>query len=284
MFENKIKANIFLLGALVAASFLISSSANAATCTCDNGVVSFATNITGGTNTWQECNKSCIANGHQRYNFNNGGYQNITSSDVTPQQLCINSGGTGLNAGGRCTGCEIKGKVTGAGAGSVCQTAEERDASYSSVSPSYDAHAYDNVTGATTSTQVVTGQSMNRTVPGTTTEQSQLVTCGRPGQQMCTLCDLIAGLNNIIRFIEHIAIGVGAFAFTIGGVMYVISSGDPGMKKKANDTMWNAVKGFVIIFAAWAIVNTVIMLLGTKTNLGLNITGWGNFECSAGQH
>ncbi|EKD58862.1 MAG: hypothetical protein ACD_56C00037G0007 [uncultured bacterium] len=131
------------------------------------------------------------------------------------------------------------------------------------------------------------GQATDYKIPGTTTEESQLVKCGRPGQSMCTLCDFIAGLNNVIQYIMRISIGVGLLAFTIAGVVYVVSAGDPKTTGRAKDIMKNAAIGFVIIFAGWLIVNTVIQSLGSKTDaqgnptFGMNITSWGQFDCSA---
>lgn len=125
------------------------------------------------------------------------------------------------------------------------------------------------------------GQITNDVIPGTTGADSKFVKCGRSGQRMCTLCDLIAGLNNIIQYIMKISIGVGILAFAAGGVMYILSGADPGMKGKANDTMYYAGLGFVIIFTSWLIVNTVIVSLGSYSDLGIGVTSWGQFECKA---
>ena len=128
-------------------------------------------------------------------------------------------------------------------------------------------------------------------VPGALGDPSAIITCGRHGQNMCTLCDLIAGLHNIIIYIEKIAVGVGLLAVTIAGVMYIVSGGDSGLIGKAKTTMKNAAIGFVIIFAGWVIVNTAIMGIGSikktdasgtpQATFGMQITGWGQFDCSA---
>lgn len=125
------------------------------------------------------------------------------------------------------------------------------------------------------------GQAVDYIVPGKISEDSKFINCGRAGRRMCTLCDLIAGLNNVIRFIEKIAVGVGVLAFTIAGVIYIISGGDSATTGKAKTTMKNAAIGFVIIFAAWVIVNTAITSIGAYSNLGINITSWGQFDCNA---
>lgn len=146
-----------------------------------------------------------------------------------------------------------------------------------------------NVKAATDTGKGSSGGISTEIIPGTTGEESQFIKCGRAGQRMCTLCDLIAGLNLVIQFIMKTSIGIGILAFAAGGVMYIISAGDPGMKGKANKTMENAAVGFVIIFAGWLIVNTLITALGSRTDnngnttFGMNITGWGKFDCTAKQ-
>ena len=132
------------------------------------------------------------------------------------------------------------------------------------------------------------GQISGSTIPGTTTDNSGIISCGRPGQSMCTLCDLIAGLNTIIQYVMKISIGVGMLAVTIAGIMYIVSGGDTNMTGKAKTTMKNAAVGFVIIFAGWVIINTTISTIGAikdpatgNSTFGMHITSWGQFECAA---
>ena len=117
--------------------------------------------------------------------------------------------------------------------------------------------------------------------------QSAIVQCGRSGQSMCNLCDLIAGLNNVIQYIMKIAIGVSLFMMTVGGVIYIISAGDSGMIGTAKTTMKNAAIGFIIVFAAYLMVDLTIRYMGTRTNeageptFGITSSSWGRFDCSA---
>jgi hypothetical protein len=124
-------------------------------------------------------------------------------------------------------------------------------------------------------------------VPGSVTDPGGIVQCGRTGQNMCTLCELIKGFHDIIIYIMKIAIGVALVAIAIGGVMYVVSAGDTGAIDTAKTTIKNALIGFVIIFAGYLIINTTILYLGSQTDangnatFGFTITSWGNFECEA---
>ncbi|MDD5463689.1 MAG: hypothetical protein PHP62_00965 [Candidatus Moranbacteria bacterium] len=114
---------------------------------------------------------------------------------------------------------------------------------------------------------------------GVDNANAAIITCGR-GQDMCTLCDLIAGMNTIIQYLMKLSIGVALLAMAIGGVMYVISAGDKGLADKAKGAITNAVVGFAIIFAGWLIINTTINYIGTKPGMGIGVTSWGNFECN----
>lgn len=129
------------------------------------------------------------------------------------------------------------------------------------------------------------GQIVDNKIPGTT-EAGGIIQCGRGGQDMCTLCDIIKGMNTIIKYLMKIAIGVALLAMAIGGVMYIISAGDSGLIDTAKSTLKNAAIGFVIIFAGYLIINTTINYIGSKKNaageatFGMNITSWGNFDCN----
>lgn len=123
-------------------------------------------------------------------------------------------------------------------------------------------------------------ENSNNIIPGETASGG-IVPCGRGGQLMCTLCDLIRGFNIIIQYIMKIAIGGALLAIAIGGILYTISAGESAAMEMAKSTIKNAVIGFIIIFSAWLIVNTTIEYIGTKSDLGIGVTSWGEFECNA---
>jgi hypothetical protein len=117
-------------------------------------------------------------------------------------------------------------------------------------------------------------------IPGQKGPESDIIKCGRAGQDMCTLCDLIKGMNLVIKYLMRIAIGVALLAMAIGGVMYIVSAGGSELIGQAKSTMKNAAIGFVIIFAGWLIINTTITYLGTAPGMGIEITSWGEFDCN----
>jgi len=107
-----------------------------------------------------------------------------------------------------------------------------------------------------------------------------IVTCGRSGGTMCTLCDLIKGISDIVKYLRNIAIGIAVLALTIGGVMYVVSAGEPGMIEMAKTTMKNAGIGLVIVLAAYLVISTTILYIGTKSDLGIGASWYSfTFDC-----
>lgn len=118
-------------------------------------------------------------------------------------------------------------------------------------------------------------------VSGTTTNNSGLIKCGRAGQRMCHLCDLIVGLNTIIKYIFSISIVVALTIIVVGSILYIISAGDKKDIENAKGAIKNAVIGMVIVLSAWLIVNYSMKLLQTKSNLGIaQVSGWSNFTCN----
>lgn len=117
-------------------------------------------------------------------------------------------------------------------------------------------------------------------VPGST-ETGGIVSCGRGGQNMCTLCDLIMGIKDVIDYLLKIAVGIAVLAICIGGILYIVSVGDPGLIEMGKNAMKNALIGIVICVLAFIIINTAMLLIGTQTNLGIGVTNWYTFDCSA---
>ena len=124
-----------------------------------------------------------------------------------------------------------------------------------------------------------------------------IITCGKSGQTeidpatrqtvpaMCHLCDIIAGMNVIIQYLMWLAIFVALAVFTAAGIMYIISAGGSKMIEMAKSAMKNAVIGFIVIFAAYLIIDGIVLRsLGAYPDLGIKVTSWGQFVCDPGNH
>ncbi|MGW8185130.1 MAG: hypothetical protein ACWGHO_03390 [Candidatus Moraniibacteriota bacterium] len=110
-----------------------------------------------------------------------------------------------------------------------------------------------------------------------------LVPCGGDSvfANRCTLCDLIVGIRDIIKWGRSILIVVALLAIVAGAIMYIVSAGNSGMMESAKNVIKQALWGVVIVLGAWVIVNTVLWLMATNlSNVG--ISSWSDFDCEGG--
>ena len=70
--------------------------------------------------------------------------------------------------------------------------------------------------------------------------------------------DLPSFITNIVNILLFLAGAVAVIVLIIGGIRYVISSGDSGQVQSAKNTILYAVVGLVVVIMAYAIVNFVI--------------------------
>lgn len=108
-----------------------------------------------------------------------------------------------------------------------------------------------------------------------------IITCGKTVGSMCTLCDIIKGINTIIQYLLRIGIGFALLSITIGGVLYIVSAGESGLMETGKKTIFNAAIGLVIMLGAWLIISTTLRVIGANGNLGISgVTKWGTFDCA----
>jgi hypothetical protein len=104
------------------------------------------------------------------------------------------------------------------------------------------------------------------------------VSCGGPGEDPCTACDLLSLISNIANFVaSRFAPIVGALLFVYGGIMMIVSVGDPGKFAKAKGIFWNTIIGLAIIYGAWLITNSLMQTLAGSGNFS---DKWYEIECS----
>lgn len=101
-------------------------------------------------------------------------------------------------------------------------------------------------------------------VPLFTQAAGPLVTCGNSSdpEQACTLCDLFVMMQGIMQWGMELLFVLAIAGIVISGIMYIISTGNPGMMEKAKGYLKICVEGTLIVLMAWLIVNTVMWLLG----------------------
>ncbi|MFH1392732.1 MAG: pilin [bacterium] len=94
-----------------------------------------------------------------------------------------------------------------------------------------------------------------------------LVPCGGEGEKVCELADLFILIKNIMNWLMLYG---GIFATLViagGGIMMLISRGNPGQITKAKMWITYAVIGLLLIFTAWLIINTIMTVLGYQESI-----------------
>jgi uncharacterized membrane protein len=66
----------------------------------------------------------------------------------------------------------------------------------------------------------------------------------------------------IIEFLVKLAGIVAVFAIALSGLLYIFSAGNQSRMEAAKTGIKYALIGFVIIFIAWAVVGTLLAMLG----------------------
>ena len=70
--------------------------------------------------------------------------------------------------------------------------------------------------------------------------------------------DLPSFITNIVNILLFLAGAIAVIVIIIGGIRYVLSSGDSGQVQAAKNTILYAVIGLIVVIMAYAIVNFVI--------------------------
>ena len=99
----------------------------------------------------------------------------------------------------------------------------------------------------------------------------------------CQLCHIFVMADDVLDTIMWQIVPVlGFMFFLIAGFFYMVSGDDPSKRKKANDTIRNAVIGIALIYGSWIIVNTIFSftpLVNTALLQGINPGGWFSINC-----
>lgn len=84
-------------------------------------------------------------------------------------------------------------------------------------------------------------------------------TCKSKGK--CSIEQLLQVVVNVSYFILAISGSVAFAIFFYGGIMWLVSAGNPDMVKKGRSAISGAVIGLVIIFSSYVLINLVIGIL-----------------------
>ncbi len=90
-----------------------------------------------------------------------------------------------------------------------------------------------------------------------------IVPCGTSCQ--CTIENFFLMLARIFDFaIKFIAMPLAVLMLVIGGILIMISAGNPNMASLGKNTLYAAIIGLVLVFGAWLIIDFILGVLGYK--------------------
>ncbi len=92
----------------------------------------------------------------------------------------------------------------------------------------------------------------------------------------CSLTDLLDLIFNMINYLLGAAGTIALLFLVWGGLKMLLSGGNPEQVKEAKSTITNAIIGFVIILAAYIIINLLVSVLtnGSVPNIDELILFW----------
>lgn len=114
------------------------------------------------------------------------------------------------------------------------------------------------------------------------TSYAQLVPCNGPE---CQACHFVQLGTNILDWIITVMSTICALVIVVAGFKMVTAGGDTGQVSEARSMITNTIVGFIILLAAWLIVDTVLKVFvsGSATGTGAaEIPGfgpWNRIQC-----
>ncbi len=95
----------------------------------------------------------------------------------------------------------------------------------------------------------------------------------------CGACDLINLSQNIVNFFVFFATAIAVLMFVYAGVLYIFALGDTGQIKKAHGIFVNVFVGFIIVLAAWLIIDLIMTTFLADGNVK-GLGPWNEVLCS----
>ncbi len=78
----------------------------------------------------------------------------------------------------------------------------------------------------------------------------------------CDLCSMILMGQLVIEFLLKISAVAAVLAIAFGGILYIFAAGSSGTIDKAKSIIKYVLLGFLIVFIAWALVDTILAMFG----------------------
>ena len=106
--------------------------------------------------------------------------------------------------------------------------------------------------------------------------------CVKGGQQPCTLCHFIILVKNLYDLLLSLLIIAALLFLTIGGVTYIVSSGNSNLKSIAKGIITKTLTGFAIFLLSWLIVYAILLFISASPDSNSMLgrgANWYSFTC-----
>ncbi len=109
-----------------------------------------------------------------------------------------------------------------------------------------------------------------------------LVNCGgtsNGGFRECGLCDLVTVAMNVLDFLVTTTAVLATLLFINAGILYLFSGGEPGKIARAHKIFTSTLIGFVIVLAAWLIIDLLMAWFFTGDLSKAFVGDWNTVLC-----
>lgn len=132
---------------------------------------------------------------------------------------------------------------------------------------------------------ILIGGALFFSLPSDVVAQSGLVPACPVGEAGCSdayhpdnygACELVALVNNVIRFFIGLIAVVGSIIMAYAGYLLVTSRGNVSQMERAKEMFTNILIGVILMLSAFLVVNTIMsILVGSDSSL----MNWNSIEC-----
>lgn len=97
----------------------------------------------------------------------------------------------------------------------------------------------------------------------------------------CTLCDLVALVNNIMdKAVLYLAAPAAAVFLAVYAFKLIISKGSPEAVADAKKKITNVIIGFIIILGAWLLIDYIVQAVVNQEVFPDAVAPWNKIDCS----
>ncbi|HCX45063.1 TPA: hypothetical protein DGT35_00450 [Patescibacteria group bacterium] len=99
-------------------------------------------------------------------------------------------------------------------------------------------------------------------------------------ERLCTFCDLIRLLDNIVKFMAGLAPFLATLLIIWGAFLIITAGGSPDRLSTGKKVIQAAVTGLAIVLGAWIIVSTVFLVITGSNKFYGSPMPWNAIRCT----